>query len=148
MKWNKFFMDTDLYLRLKHDVPAIPNLGGSLWLHLSAMSPGFYQELTARGKNAVWITQIFYDIAWRVYRKMGRVSCWLADVGNRNRYNRLLKATKLFRAFPFNSPSYQWKDVRTENNMVGFDCLKCPVAEYFQTKGLSEFCTKTWCALD
>lgn len=136
------------YLRLKHDVPAMPTLGGSLMLHLSAMSTGFYQELTAKGKNEEWTIQIFYDIAWRIYRKMGRFSWWLAGIGNRNPYSRLLKATKLFRAFPFNSPSYQWKDVRTEKKVVGFDCLKCPVAEYFQTKGLSEFCTKTWCALD
>ncbi len=26
--------------------------------------------------------------------------------------------------------------------------MKCPVAEYFQSKGVSEFCVATWCALD
>ena len=26
--------------------------------------------------------------------------------------------------------------VETANHVVGFDCIKCPVADYFQTKGL------------
>jgi len=136
------------YVQLKPEVPAISTMGGSLMVHLSAMSTAFYQELTARGKSEELTTKLFYDIAWKVYQKMGRFSWWLAGLNNRNSYNRLLKATKLFRAFPFNSPAYQWKDVPTEGNVVGFNCLKCPVAEYFQTKGLSKFCAKTWCALD
>jgi hypothetical protein len=136
------------YVKLKPEVPSMPTTGGSLMVHLSAMSTAFYQELTARGKSEETTTQLFYDIAWKVYQKMGRFSWWMAGWNSRNSYNRLLKATKLFRAFPFNSPSYQWNDVQTENNVVGFDCLKCPVAEYFQTKGLSKFCAKTWCALD
>ena len=136
------------YLQLKPEVPAMPTMGGSLMLHLSAMSTAFYKELTSRGKSEEITTQLFYDIAWKIYQKMGRFSWWLAGIGNRSSYSRLLKATKLFRAFPFNSPSYLWKDVEAGNNVVGFNCVKCPVAEYFQTKGLSEFCVKTWCALD
>lgn len=136
------------YLLLKPEVPKMPTMGGSLMLHLSAMSTGFYHELTARGKDEETTTQLFYDVAWKVYQKMGKFSWWLAGRGNKTSYNKLLKATKLFRAFPFNSPSYQWKDVNTDKNVVGFDCLKCPVAEYFETKGLSKFCAATWCALD
>ena len=136
------------YLQLKKDVPPMPTMGGSIMLHLAAMSTAFYQELTGRGITNEEATQLFYDIAWKVYVKMGNFSWWLAGIGNRKNYNQLKKATQLFRAFPFNNPSYKWKDVETENNVVGFDCLKCPVAEYFQSKGLSEFCTKTWCALD
>lgn len=136
------------YLQLKPEVPKMPTMGGSLMLHLSAMSTGFYQELTARGKDEETNTQLLYKIAWKVYQKMGRFSWWLAGIGNRTGYYRLLKATKLFRAFPFNSPSYQWKDVKAEKDVVGFDCLKCPVAEYFETKGLLKLCVATWCALD
>lgn len=136
------------YIQLKPEVPKMPTFGGSLMLHLSAMSTGFYQELRAKGKDEETTTQLFYAIGWKVYQKMGRLSWWLAGIGNRTGYERLLKATKLFRTFPFNSPSYQWRDVTTEKNVVGFDCLKCPVAEYFETKGLSKFCTQTWCKLD
>lgn len=136
------------FLQHKEEIPPMPTMGSSLMLHLSGMSIGFYQELTARGKDKETTTQLFYDIAWKVYQKMGKYSWWFAGIGNRTGYNRLLKATKLFRAFPFNSPSYKWKDVKAGKNVVAFDCLKCPVAEYFETKGLSRFCTQTWCKLD
>ncbi|MEO6731242.1 MAG: L-2-amino-thiazoline-4-carboxylic acid hydrolase, partial [Ferruginibacter sp.] len=136
------------YQMLKHEVPAMPTLGGSVMVHLAAMSTAFYQELTARGLHEETATRVFYDIAWKVYVKMGRFSWWLAGWGNRDIDNHLLKTTKLFRAFPFNSPSYEWQDVQTANNVVGFDCVRCPVAEYFLSKGLSKFCTKTWCSLD
>jgi len=48
-----------------------------------------------------------------------------------NVYGNLLKTTQLFRAFPFNSPSYQWQNVPASGNVVAFYCLRCPVAEYF-----------------
>ena len=136
------------YLQLKPEVPAMPTLGGSVTVNLAAMSTAFYQELTARGQSEEAATQLFYEIAWEVYEKMGRFSWWLAGWGNRSKYYRVLKATELFRAFPFNSPSYRWEEVQTEANTGGFNCTKCPVAEYFKKHDLSAFCSKTWCALD
>jgi len=136
------------YLKLKNDVPAMPTMGGSIMVHLAAMSTAFYQELTTWGNSKEKATQMFYDIAWKVYVKMGKFSWWLAGRRKKNNYQRLLTATRLFRAFPFNSPSYGWQDVKTDRNVVGFDCVKCPVAEYFSKNGLSDFCAATWCALD
>lgn len=136
------------YLLLKPEVPPMPTLGGSLMVHLAAMSTAFYQEMTKRGHSPESATQLFYDIAWRVYQKMGKLSWRLAGIGNQAGYGRLLRATRLFRTFPFNSPSYIWHDAEPDGSIVGFDCLKCPVAEYFNKRNLSEFCTATWCALD
>lgn len=136
------------YLKLKPEVPSMPTLGGSMMVHLAAMSTAFYQELTSAGQNEATTTKLFFDIAWKVYQQMGKFSWWLAGWSNKTNFEKLLQATKLFRTFPFNSPSYQWQDVDTGKDVVGFNCLKCPVAEYFQTKGLSKFCVATWCALD
>lgn len=136
------------YLQFKKEVPKMPTLGGAIMVHLAAMSRGFYVEVTARGQNEKVATQLFYDIAWQVYKKMGRFSWWIAKGGNRSGYDRVLKATQLFRFFPFNSPSYHWEEVQTDYSMVGFNCTKCPVAEYFEAHKLSSFCSNTWCALD
>lgn len=136
------------YLKLRPDIPVTSTLGGSLMLHLAAMSTAFYQELIERGQTDDVATRLFYNIAWKVYQKMGKFSWWLAGWGNKSGYSKLLKATRLFRTFPFNSPSYQWQDVKSDKDVVGFNCLKCPVANYFETKGLSKFCASTWCALD
>jgi L-2-amino-thiazoline-4-carboxylic acid hydrolase-like protein len=136
------------YLKLKTDVPTMPTIGGSVAIHLAAMSTAFYEELISRKISEQETTQIFYDIAWKVYKKMGKFSWWIAGIGNQESHSRLLKATQLFRAFPFNSPSYNWEDVQTNNKVVGFNCTKCPVAEYFQEKNMSKFCVNTWCKLD
>ena len=77
---------------------------------------------------------------------MGKLSWWLSGRGNP--YEHLFKATQLFRKFPFNSPSYKWQEVEKTSSIVSFNCVKCPVADYFKSKRLSEFCVGTWCALD
>jgi len=136
------------YLKLKPEVPSMPTIGGSVAVHLAAMSTAFYEELISRQKGEIETTKLFYDIAWKVYNKMGKFSWWIAGIGNRKGHGRLLKATQLFRSFPFNSPSYNWVDVPTGNKVVGFNCTKCPVAEYFHEKNMSNFCVNTWCKLD
>ncbi len=66
------------YQRLKPEVTVMPTLGGAVMVHLAVMSTAFYQELTARGQSEETATQLFYDIACKIYVKMGRLSLWLA----------------------------------------------------------------------
>jgi L-2-amino-thiazoline-4-carboxylic acid hydrolase-like protein len=136
------------YLLLKPEVPRLPTVGGRIMVQLAAMSTAFYLELTSRGIDEKATTKLFYDLAWAVYEKMGRSTWNLTGLGQRSRTDRLALATRLFRKFPFNSPSYQWSDQSRPDNTVCFNCLKCPVAEYFETKNLSKFCVETWCAFD
>ncbi len=136
------------YLTLKPDAPQMPSIGGRIMVQLAAMSTAFYLELTSRGIDETTSTKIFYDIAWIVYKKMGQYAWKLTRWKTRSNISRLVLATRLFRKFPFNSPSYQWNDEPSLNNTVCFNCLKCPVAEYFETKNLSIFCVETWCAFD
>ncbi len=136
------------YIVLRRDIEKQPTFGGTVMVHLAGMSTAFYNELIKRGASDTQTTQYFYDIAWKVYKIMGRFSWNLTRLKYRNNSKRLAYATELFRAFPFNSPSYKWKNIPQADDSVCFNCTKCPVAEYFETKGLSEFCVKTWCALD
>lgn len=136
------------YLKLKPDIPLMPTLGGKLMLNLAAISTAFHEVLVGKGQTSDQATKLFYQIAWQVYAKMGKLSWVIAGWTSKNKFTRLKKTTQYFRTFPFNSPTYGWDNVREEGNMVGFDCVKCPVAEYFQKKGLSKFCENTWCALD
>lgn len=136
------------YRILQKHIENEPTFGGTVMVHLAAMSTAFYQELTTRGSSAAKTTQYFYEIAWKVYKIMGRLSWNMTKLKYQNKAKRLKYATELFRTFPFGSPSYQWKDIAQADNSVCFNCTKCPVADYFEAKGLSEFCVKTWCALD
>lgn len=136
------------YRQLRKAIGREPTLGGTVMVHLAAMSTAFYQELTARGIGEAKTTHYFYDIAWKIYEIMGRFTWKIAGLRYQNRAKRMAYATKLFRTFPFDSPSYYWENIPQADESVRFNCTKCPVAEYFETKGLSEFCVKTWCALD
>jgi len=136
------------YLILKPEVPLMPSLGGGIMVQLAAMSTAFYLELTSRGKDEKTVTKMFYDIAWIVYEKIGKYTWKLTRWNKKSNIDRLILATRLFRKFPFNSPSYEWSEQPSLNHTVCFNCLKCPVAAYFETKNLSKFCVETWCALD
>lgn len=136
------------YQQLKKDVPSMPTLGGSVMVNLAAMSTAFYNSLLKKNKTKEEVTNIFYSIAWKVYKIMGRNTWYLTRLSGNKTYSRLKCATNLFRTFPFNSPSYLWEDIQTTKETVSFNCIRCPVAEYFKTKDLSEFCVQTWCALD
>jgi L-2-amino-thiazoline-4-carboxylic acid hydrolase-like protein len=136
------------YLNLKPDVPQMPSTGGRIMVQLAAMSTAFYWEINSRINDEKTSTKIFYDIAWVVYEKMGMLTWKFTGWQRKSNISRLTLATKLFRRFPFNSPSYLWSDQPGPANTVCFDCLKCPVATYFATKNLSKFCAETWCAFD
>jgi hypothetical protein len=136
------------YLLLKKELPVMPTLGGAITIRLAAMSRAFHEELTERNQKEIVIAQLFYQIGWVIYQKMGKFSWSLTRLSGKNEHHRLLKATQLFRKFPFNEPEYKWENVETSDNIIGFNCTKCPVAEYFVEHDLSDFCTKTWCALD
>jgi len=134
------------YQLSKNEIEHQPTLGGRIMVHLGAMSVAFYQELDKRGLDEDKITSMFYKIAWEIYQKMAKVSWRLASLFGRKK--RLKNSIKFFRKFPFNSPSYEWVDYPSNNDVICFDCQKCPVAEYFESKELSNFCYNTWCAFD
>ena len=54
----------------------------------------------------------------------------------------------MFRSFPFGSPSYEWREAESTDGAVAFDCVKCPVAEFFASRDASELCVSTFCRLD
>ena len=87
-------------------------------------------------------------VSGRVYDKMATVPTALSMLGTGSRWDRLRRATNLFRAFPFSPPSYQMVDVVTDDDVVAFDVHRCPVAEYFRAQDLGALCVESWCNLD
>ncbi len=79
---------------------------------------------------------------------MGDLPWFAGGAFTRDGYQRLKLATDAFRTFPFGSPAYLWQDVEAGEGVVGFDCLRCPVAEYMASHNRSELCVQTFCNLD
>lgn len=129
-------------------LPRQSSLGATITVRLAAVTAAAYETFVAEDATEEEATRTVYDIAWAVYRKMGSAAWALSAVAGPDDADRMRVATVAFRTFPFSAPSYEWKDVPSPSGVVGFDCLKCPVADYFKTQQLSELCVRTWCALD
>ena len=131
--------------------PSIPKgegFGPTQVLHLAAITIALHQALTDSGRSCEAATEIVVDVGWVVYRKMGAVAWVLARTAGEDKFRRMRAATQIFRRFPFSSPAYQWKEVAAESDVVAFDCIRCPAAQYFASKNRSALCVRTFCNLD
>jgi ubiquinone biosynthesis protein len=138
----------DRYYELEPDLPVADSLGATFTTHLAVATLAVFEVLRDHGVDRKRAYEIIYDTGWRLYTKMGEPPLLVASAYTRDPAKRLRIATDLFRFFPFGEPGYRWEDVEGAANMVGFDCVKCPVAEFFARHEESELCVNTWCNLD
>jgi L-2-amino-thiazoline-4-carboxylic acid hydrolase len=135
------------YRILRKEPPREQNFGARIMVGLAVVSEAFFRQLAGKvSEQEAW--RIFNEIAWAIYSKMGRAAYRLTGLASKNKYQRLLNATRLFRAFPFSSPSYRWNDLPAEPGMVAFNCERCPVANYFKMRKNAPLGKNTWCQLD
>jgi ubiquinone biosynthesis protein len=137
-----------IYKKSKGTLPKAPSLGGRITTNLAAMTLAFHEVLISHNLNMKEATEILYDICWVVYEKMGKFVWNVSGLISGTNHKRLVRSTQLFKSFPFNEPSYEWKNIDGIPGVVAFDNFKCPVAEYFKTQGKSDICFNTWCKLD
>lgn len=136
------------YERSRATLPSESQVGPRLMVHLAALTAGFYRALIARGLAPAEARGRTGRVTAAVYDKMGEVPWALSRLRGREPRARLEAATNLFRRFPFSSPGYEMVDVPAADDVVAFDVLRCPVAEYLRAEGLGELCVETWCNLD
>lgn len=138
----------DEYEHLTPSIPKQENIGAALILRGAALTIAFNKTLLAHGFEQASAETLVSAAAWKVYRVMGRIP-WLATrVVSRDPHRRLLLATRMFRRFPFGSPSYLWRDLDGAPDVVAFDCLRCPVAQFFSAHNQAPLCVATFCNLD
>lgn len=136
------------YYDLEPDLPVERAAGATFTTHLAVATLAIYRSLRARGAEKHEAYRLIYDAGWNLYTRMGEPPLLLASAITRDPGKRLRIATDLFRAFPFGEPGYIWQDVDEAPTTVGFDCLRCPVAEFFARHEEAELCVQTWCNLD
>jgi ubiquinone biosynthesis protein len=136
------------YERQRPQVPHEQEVGARLMVHFAALTVGYYRSLRARNVTDEDARRLTADVTWLVYEKMAAVPWLVARLTRVTPYDRLERATQLFRRFPFRAPSYDMVDVPGGHDVVAFDVRRCPVAEYFRAHGLSQVCVDAWCNLD
>ena len=138
----------DRYYELEPSVAVQPTLGAVFTTHAAVLILAMHETLLRHGVAAAESYRLIYDIGWSVYRQMGEPPLLIAGAFTRDPRKRLKLATDMFRNFPFGSPSYEWRDVPSSDGAIAFDCVKCPVAEFFASQNASELCVQTFCRLD
>jgi predicted unusual protein kinase regulating ubiquinone biosynthesis (AarF/ABC1/UbiB family) len=136
------------YEDIEPDIPILSQPGPTINLHLAGATLAMYEALRSAGHSHAEALPIFRGISWAIYDKMGDLPLMTASAITSDPHKRMKLATRMFRRFPFSSPGYQMVDVPSGENVVGFDVLKCPVAEFFISHGKQDLCYATWCALD
>ena len=138
----------DRYYELEPSIAIQPTLGAVFTTHAAALILAMHETLLRHGIAAAQSHRLIYDIAWNVYRQMGEPPLLIGAAFTRDPRKRLKLATDMFRNFPFGGPSYEWRDVPSLDGSIAFDCVKCPVAEFFASHNASELCVQTFCRLD
>lgn len=138
----------ELYGRRIPSVPPASSMGATLMVHLAAITVAMDDGLREEGVSIEDSMQLVRDMTWQVYSKMGELPWLLEAARGGGRTERLKGAINLFLTFPFSGPDYVWRDTNAEARVVGFDMLRCPVADYFRAQGRSDLCVQTWCNLD
>ena len=137
--------------------PAEPTVGSRMNVQLAALTISFFQVLLEAGVERAYAIELVSDMTWKVYQQRSRMMQFLWHVLPRSLVKPVQNETDLKRrvrkdgtfalTFPFNPPGYIANYVPTKGAM-GFDMMRCPVAEVFRTHGAADLCRASWCDLD
>ena len=131
-------------------IPKIPRqktLGSSLVIRFNAMAIATYRALLAEGIRPDDARKDVYLFAWSNY-KLSSGLAWLLTSYSGSRLMHTHRAMKLFRRMSFPSPDFGWEEMTPSATRVGFNCTKCPIAEYWASQNLSDVCVESICSLD
>ena len=134
------------------DVSHEPTFGSRMNVRLAALSLAMLRSLTSAGIERQYAIELIGDACWKIYQYWGRVGRFIGRTLSRrdsikDQASRVTKDGSWPMSFPFNPPGYRALYVPTKGGL-GFNVIRCPVAEYFHARGASDLAVNTWCMLD
>ena len=142
--WHAFY-------ELAPDVAREPTFGSRMNVRLAALTLAMLRSLTNNGIERKYAIELIGDTCWNLYQYWGRLGRFLGRLTRRypimDHTKRIIKDGSWPMSFPFNPPGYSARYVATRGGL-GFNVIRCPVAEYFHTHGSEDLVVRTWCMLD
>ncbi len=127
-----------------------PTVGSRMNVRLAALSLAMLHTLMGAGVERKYAIELIGDICWNVYQYWGQVGKLIRLFGHsrlEDMHKRVQQDGSWPMSFPFNPPGYRARYVATQGGL-GFNVIRCPVAEFFQIHGASDLAVGTWCMLD
>jgi ubiquinone biosynthesis protein len=144
----------EAYRLRKKGLPRQPTVGSRMNLRLACFTLTFFDAVLAECGERKYAIELVADATWQVYRVWARLALWTSYFGRRGstalgfasmRTSNGQKSVTL--RFPFNPPGYLIETVPADKG-VGFNVIKCPVAEFFRGEQAADLCLASWCNLD
>lgn len=136
---------------LAPDVSREPTFGSRMNMRLAALTLVMLRSLTNDGIERKYAIELIGDTCWKVYQYWGRVGRFMGRLSRRDpikdHARRIGRDGSWPMSFPFNPPGYRARYVATQGGL-GFNVIRCPVAEYFHTHSSEDLAVGTWCMLD
>ncbi len=128
-----------------------PTFGSRMNVRLAGLTLAFFRNLTAAGIEREYAIELIGDICWKIYQWWGHVGLFARSLSHSDAIRDQAKWVRSDGrwpiSFPFNPPGYRTRYVPTDK-ALGFDVIRCPVAEYFRAHCATDLGVGTWCMLD
>lgn len=137
------------YEKRSGDLENKETLGATIMVRLSLLTLLFYERLIAENIEKQKAIEITSELTWVLYEKLTYQFWIFTRLFSKIPIERVKKAVNFsIKYFPYNSPGYEMELLKTKDDEVAFNVYKCPAAEFFKKRQLSELCSKSWCDLD
>lgn len=124
-------------------------LGATVMVKYSLFTLIIYDQLLLENIEKEKAMKLTSEITWILYERLTNRFWIFTRLFSKKPIIRVKKAMNFFiKHFPYKSPGYEMKILKTNDDEVAFNVYKCPAAEFFKEKQLSELCTVSWCDLD
>jgi len=123
--------------------------GANIMVKLSLLTLIIYEKLLTNNNDKQTAIKLTSRINWIIYENLTHKFWFFTGFFSKRPIKRVKKAMNFFiKYFPYTSPGYEMKILKTENKIVAFNVTKCPAADFFQEHNLNELCIESWCNLD
>lgn len=145
------------YKTLAPSLPPQPTRGSWMNVQLAVLTISLFQALLDAGIKRAYAIELVSDTTWKVYQQWSRIGQFLERIlphaplalpaSSAGLKSYLRKDGTFALGFPFNPPGYLARYAPTKGG-IGFDMIRCPVAETFRAQGAADLCLASWCNLD
>jgi len=136
-----------IFARLEPRLAAQPTRGSRLNVKLACLTLAFFRAFLKSGIERTYAIEIIAELNWVFYAKWGALARFLGGRGVTTHFGDLKPGEVVPLLFPFNPPGYIARWIGGDGE-IGYDVVRCPVAEYFRAHDAADLCVSSWCNLD